>query len=90
MEMRQALLRLDAKDREALLLFTLGGLSVDELSALQKCGVDAMKERLERARKKMRMLLDDQGKGGATSTSTEEILSETFKLLDAALTRRPQ
>jgi RNA polymerase sigma-70 factor (ECF subfamily) len=90
MEMRQALLRLDAKDREALLLFTLGGLSVDELSALQKCGVDAMKKRLERARKKMRSLLDDQGKGGATPTFSEDILSETFKLLDAALTRRPQ
>lgn len=90
MEMRQALLRLDAKDREALLLFTLGGLSVDELSALQKCGVDAMKKRLERARRKMRTLLDDQGKGGAAPTFSEDILSETFKLLDAALTRRPQ
>jgi RNA polymerase sigma factor (sigma-70 family) len=85
LEMRHALMRLKTEERQCLLLFTLGGMSIDELSAFQHCKVDCMKKRLERARKKMRLCLEGSESAAGKLRFSEDILAETFTLLDAAL-----
>jgi RNA polymerase sigma-70 factor (ECF subfamily) len=52
--MSRALATLNAKEREAVVLFELEGLSLQELAALQECSLSALKSRLSRARARLR------------------------------------
>lgn len=53
---RRALARLPAAQREALVLFELEGMSVEEVSAIQGASASAVKSRLARARSRLRSI----------------------------------
>jgi RNA polymerase sigma-70 factor (ECF subfamily) len=58
--LRAALARLPDRDRAALLLFEVAGLSLDEVAAAQgDRSLSAVKSRLARAREKLRRLMDE-------------------------------
>lgn len=56
----QALNRLHAKEKEAVLLFEVSGLSVREIGEVQHSNEGAVKTRLSRARQKLREMLSDE------------------------------
>jgi RNA polymerase sigma factor (sigma-70 family) len=83
LELRQALATLTAQDRSSLLLSVLGGFTVQELSGWQEIGVDCMKKRMERIRKRVRNYLHD----GATDNTarlalTGDITVEALRSID--------
>jgi RNA polymerase sigma-70 factor (ECF subfamily) len=87
-ELRQALATLDRRDRTSLLLSVLGGVTVEELSVWQECGVDCMKKRMERIRKKVRnYLYDDNGGRGVRLALANDITSETLESIDQLRSR---
>jgi len=57
---RNALAKLAAPVREAIVLFEIEGLGVDEIATLQGATVSAIKSRLARGRERLRELYDDQ------------------------------
>ena len=60
LDLLAALRRLDRRERQALLLFEVGGFSVEEIQTLQgDRSASAVKSRLSRARARMRVHLDD-------------------------------
>ena len=56
----QAMNKLPALQREAILLFEISGLSIREIGEIQKSNEGAVKTRLSRGRKKLRSLLSTQ------------------------------
>ena len=57
----EALASLDPKEREAIVLFDLEGLSLEEVSGLQKASLSAVKSRLSRGRKRLRAYYRKRG-----------------------------
>ncbi len=65
--LHQALTTLSPKQRAALLLFEIGGFSIDEIAAIQQAkSISAIKSRLSRARQKLREALTDAEEGRPT------------------------
>lgn len=54
-ELYEALNKLSLDHRDCIILFEIAGFSIKETAAIQKCSIDAVKQRLSRGRK---MLLD--------------------------------
>jgi RNA polymerase sigma-70 factor (ECF subfamily) len=57
-----ALSRLGRRDREALLLSAAGGLQVKEISRITGSSIAAVKMRMHRARKRLRLALEDEAR----------------------------
>jgi hypothetical protein len=89
MELRETLSRLGVKEREALLLHALGGLTTEELSRLQGCSVEAMRKRVQRAQSRMRHYLLGDDDESAVDISADDLVTETFRLLDEAINTIP-
>lgn len=58
MQMRQALLKLPAEQREAIILVGASGLSYEEAAAIIHCAVGTVKSRVSRARERLLKLMD--------------------------------
>ncbi|MFK7845935.1 MAG: RNA polymerase sigma factor [Rhodothermales bacterium] len=66
--LHQALATLSSKQRAALLLFEIGGFSIDEITDIQQAkSISAIKSRLSRARKKLREALSEKETGRQVS-----------------------
>ena len=62
--LHQALATLSPKQRAALLLFEIGGFSIEEIATIQKAkSISAVKSRLSRTRQKLREALTDAEEG---------------------------
>ena len=62
--LHQALATLSSKQRAAILLFEIGGFSIDEIATIQRAkSISAIKSRLSRARKKLREALTEAEEG---------------------------
>jgi RNA polymerase sigma-70 factor, ECF subfamily len=57
----RALAGLPAEQREAVVLFELEGFSLEEIAALQKASLSAVKSRLQRGRERLRRIYERQG-----------------------------
>ena len=65
--LHQALATLSPKQRAALLLFEIGGFSIEEIAVIQKArSISAVKSRLSRARQKLREALSEAEAGSYT------------------------
>lgn len=84
---RKALSQLSAKERTAILLFEIGGFSIDEIVSIQNDNTaSAVKSRLSRARKKMREFIQKGEKSHAKPQENPlklvgDIDQETLNLL---------
>ncbi len=58
--LQEALQQLPTPQREAIVLFEISGFSLQEISALQKTSLSNVKQRLLRARAKLKVLLNDR------------------------------
>jgi RNA polymerase sigma-70 factor (ECF subfamily) len=58
----KAMEQLPAAQKEALLLFEVGGFSIEEVGRIQHCAPGAVKTRLSRARRELRRLLGEDGR----------------------------
>lgn len=77
-----ALARLSTKERTALLLFEVGGFSIEEIVSIQEeRSLSTIKMRLSRARKKLRQYIEDGPSSVSTPSTTEDIEHETLKLV---------
>ncbi len=84
MDLRSALAQLSEGERQTLLLFTLGGVTMRELSELQDCGLDCMKKRMERVREKARDFFNNPAKRPrGRGARADDPVVETMTLLDA-------
>lgn len=86
----QALATLSPKQRAALLLFELGGFTVEEIARIQGAtSISAVKSRLSRARKKLRHMLTEAESGRQSLSSPrlsshEDLEHETITLVAQA------
>ncbi len=71
----KALNELPLKDKEAILLFEINGLSIDEIATIQEASAGATKTRLSRARDKLRKLLEDDESRQTIATQTHKLFS---------------
>ena len=58
MQMRDALMRLPAEQREAIILVGASGLSYEEAAEVIGCAVGTVKSRISRARERLAKLMD--------------------------------
>jgi len=58
--LHQAMNKLPLKDKEALILFEITGMSMQEIADIQQAGLSATKTRISRARQKLRELLGEK------------------------------
>lgn len=83
-----ALARLSDKERAAVLLFELGGFSIEEIAGIQgERSISAVKSRLSRARAKLRDRLDGPGPASAARTGApagKDLDDETLHAIHAA------
>jgi len=80
-----ALSKLNAKERAAILLFEIAGFSIEEIQALQgEKSISAVKSRLSRTRKKLKKFLEHPAWFTGTGTNsifTGDIENETIRLV---------
>jgi len=87
-----ALSRLSAKERAAILLFEIAGFSIEEITALQgEKSISAVKSRLSRTRKKLKKYMEHPA--WFTDTGTKSILmgdieNETLRLVSELRTEK--
>lgn len=83
-----ALTALSDRERAALLLFELGGFSIEEIAAIQGArSISAVKSRLSRARAKLKDRLDGPGPAATTRTGApagKDLDDETLHAIHAA------
>ena len=84
-----ALTGLSKKEKTAILLFELGGFSIEEIRDIEsEKSLSAVKSRLSRARGKMRKIIenDDSGKklNKSITKNTPDAESETLRIISAA------
>ncbi len=73
----EALDKLNAKTKEAVILFEISGFSIKEISNLQKCTESAVKSRLKRGREKLEILLTEKSE---IETKQQKIILKKKKL----------
>jgi RNA polymerase sigma-70 factor (ECF subfamily) len=87
MILESALSKISAKERSALLLFEIGGFSMEEIREIQsEKSISAIKSRLSRAREKLRKLIVDEENNISNSKNKASIIigdlnNETIKLI---------
>jgi RNA polymerase sigma-70 factor (ECF subfamily) len=87
MILESALSKISAKERSALLLFEIGGFSMEEIKEIQsEKSISAIKSRLSRAREKLRKLIVDEENNISNSKYKSSIIigdlnNETIKLI---------
>jgi RNA polymerase sigma-70 factor (ECF subfamily) len=74
----QAMEKLSAKEKEALILFEISGFSIKEISDIQSDGESAIKSRLSRSRQKLKLILEETPVGKNTVTLPNQAI---FNLL---------
>ncbi|MCZ7557765.1 MAG: sigma-70 family RNA polymerase sigma factor [Bacteroidia bacterium] len=72
-----ALAKLPQKQREALVLFELSGLSLNEVHALQGGSLSGVKSRIARARKKLAEMLGERQTEPRTSEDAKIVIADT-------------
>ncbi len=88
--LHQALATLSSKQRAALLLFEIGGFSIEEITNIQQAkSISAIKSRLSRARRKLREALTEAGRHSSLPSSnghtqTKNLEDETITLVAQA------
>ncbi|MBK8553206.1 MAG: RNA polymerase sigma factor [Ignavibacteria bacterium] len=82
-----ALSKISTKERSAILLFEVGGFSMEEIREIQnEKSISAIKSRLSRAREKLRKIIEDQENNISNSKHKSSIIigdlnNETIKLI---------
>lgn len=74
-DVRRALQRLPADQREALILVTAGGLSYEEAAQVCECAVGTIKSRVNRARKALLDIIDTGAAPAADNKPADQALS---------------
>ena len=93
MALQQALARLSLPERRALLLYTLGGMKIEELAQMEGSTLEGMKKRLQRARKHMRRFWNEEGEANRNDPIELDrfekgVVEETLWLLETMSTQR--
>jgi len=88
-----ALSRLSAKERAAILLFEVAGFSIEEITAIQgERSISAVKSRLSRTRQKLRKYIEKPAvpvsETGTNSIFMEDIENETIRLVSELRTEK--
>ncbi|MFZ1731150.1 MAG: RNA polymerase sigma factor [Bacteroidota bacterium] len=73
--LHECIARLPAKQREALVLFELSGLSLSEIHALQGGSLSGVKTRIARARQKLAQRMDESPRGTMREKSDTDVVS---------------
>ncbi len=85
--LNNALSKISAKERSAILLFEIGGFSMEEIREIQKeKSISSIKSRLSRAREKLRRIIEDEENNISNSKNKSSIIigdlnNETIKLI---------
>lgn len=85
--LNKALSKISSKERSALLLFELGGFSVEEIKTIQnEKSISAIKSRLSRAREKLRRIIEDEENNISNSKNKNSIIigdisNETIRII---------
>jgi RNA polymerase sigma-70 factor (ECF subfamily) len=85
--LNKALSKITAKERSALLLFELGGFSMEEIRAIQnERSLSSVKSRLSRAREKLRRIIEDEENNISNSKNKSSIIigdinNETIRII---------
>ena len=85
-EATQALQKLPAEQREALVLVGAGGFAYEEAAEICNCAVGTVKSRVSRARRALHAILDDgayERDGGAAGDAMRSILADAERLSSA-------
>jgi RNA polymerase sigma-70 factor, ECF subfamily len=83
----KALSEISSKERSAILLFEIGGFSMEEIKEIQnERSISAVKSRLSRARQKLKKLIEDEENNISKSIKKNSIIigdinNETIKLI---------
>jgi RNA polymerase sigma-70 factor (ECF subfamily) len=67
----EALLALDAPQREVIVLFEIDGYAIDEIAEMQRVSISAVKSRLSRGRRKLRRFYERRGWGTGADASRD-------------------
>ncbi|MEO8210774.1 MAG: RNA polymerase sigma factor [bacterium] len=85
--LKKALSRISSKERSALLLYEIGGFSLEEIREIQdEKSISSIKSRLSRAREKLKKIIEDEENNISntkikTSILIGDINNETIKLI---------
>jgi RNA polymerase sigma-70 factor (ECF subfamily) len=84
--LRKAMERLSTKEKEAILLFEIAGLSLKEIREVQKDSISAVKSRLARGRLKLAKMLTDNDKVDITvSEKSESTIQPVYEILKSEI-----
>lgn len=85
--LNKALSKISGKERSAVLLFEIGGFSMEEIKEIQKeKSISAVKSRLSRAREKLKKIIEDEENNISKSLNKSSIIigdisNETIRLI---------